>query len=273
MPRATLRRGHDIEAASGAAFFDGFESGDFSGDNGIVVSWGGVVRGGVDDFSQGGGMSVSSTNPRTGTYAMRHVHGGGGSGVDSNNQKMFVFDNTYPELWLEYYIFIPPNYVHRNDVGADNNKWFDLWGYGDWPGPAAGHMLVQLQANPKGGTGPLSIMQLGWSDEDNALAEPGSWAWPDDEPVGAWNRLRYHVRVASDAVTADGQILLAWSVEGGTNYGPVIDVAVPMFHGTPIENGFSNGWLGGYHSSGYAEDTVFDFDDFSIYTADPGWGY
>ena len=45
--------------------------------------------------------------------------------------------------------------------------------------------------------------------------------------------------------------------------------SVPFFH--PVENGFRNGYLMGWSSSGFTEETHIFIDDFMLYIEDPEW--
>lgn len=243
-------------------FQDGFESGDLEGAEG--GRWYGGVR-----------RRVSDERARTGTYALRFEYPGNEDlGGDSFSEVRASFaGNDAAEIWLEWYLFVPENYDHRDGDGADNNK-FVIVGYdnklhGSWQEP--GGWTTRMEINPDDAEGALSRGRIVYGNEQTGVSSrfdlehsaPSGVIREEDR--GRWVRYGFHVRLAESIEARDGEVALYKDgVLMAENHG------VPLAgfdFATPI-NCFE---LMGWANSGFTETTVFYVDDVRVYADDPGW--
>jgi hypothetical protein len=176
------------------------------------------------------------------------------------------------EIWMEWYLYVPANYVHRGAVPANNKFW--IVGYDDkmhngWSEP--GGWTVRMEINPESTQGNISRGRLVYGNASTG----GSSSWDLDQPspsgiiktedLGAWVRYGVHVRLATSQNAADGEINV-WRNGLRVSH----NIGVPLASGSfakPI-NCFE---LMGWANSGFTEETVFYIDDIRIYGANPGW--
>lgn len=119
-----------IQAHSGALAVDGFENGDlsFSSDNFDWTSTRAVANG------EESSVVVTNEHAHTGTYSLRFTFGATSNEEDAWAEQRFALGSNMTELWLRWYQYFPdgteglgPKWQHRDDVGADNNKFLRLW--------------------------------------------------------------------------------------------------------------------------------------------------
>ena len=111
------------QGIAGSIFADSFESGDIShSENGF---W----------WQVGKNTNVTTAIAHTGKYSLRFKYPAVARGSDSWAEQRFDLGNTYPEVWIQFYIYFPngtegigPKYVQRTDTGPNNDKFIRLWG-------------------------------------------------------------------------------------------------------------------------------------------------
>ncbi len=243
-------------------FSDGFESGDLEGAEG--GSWyGGVRRGVSDEFA------------RTGTYALRFDYPGNEDlAVDSFSEVRATFaGNDAPEIWLEWWLFVPANYEHRDGDGGDNNK-FVIVGYDDklhggWQEP--GGWTTRMEVLPDSAEGAHSRGRIVYGNESTGFSS--EYDLDDRRPSGVisdrdrgrWVRYGFHVRLAESIEVRDGEVALYKDGELMAE-----NLGVPLA-GFDFANPINCFELMGWANSGFDEDTVFYIDDVRVYADDPGW--
>jgi hypothetical protein len=245
-------RGSSQLSVSDAAllFSDGFETG-----NGSYTENGFKWNGG------GGRVSVTKEKPHTGTYSVRFVFGPNPPGEDDWSELRFDMGAIQNELWIEYYLFVPENYEHRMD-GVSHNKFLALWGSKQYSAPDQLQLFISTWPAGKAGWQSAAFIAA-WADEDEVQAPEELFNFIGDAHRGSWIRVRYHIKPASTRTARDGDIEMWRDDTKIMSYN-----AVGWFHS--VENGFRNGYLMGWSSSGFAEETKIYLDDFKVFIQDPG---
>lgn len=237
-------------------FEDGFESGDVShAENGF--GWGNSVN-----------MTIGADAARTGSHGLRLTYPSKPDGEDAIAQINLHFGEELKEVWVEYWMRVPENYLHRDQSGPTNNKFFQIWGGSRSDEDVA--MIAEYNSTTAvtGGDSEES-----WLDWINSSMESESLAHKEIadpfirvEDHGTWMRLRWHVKVTtigqSDGVVevwrGDSKI---YSLTGQSD----------LRCTTENCNDLDTLRLLGWGNSGFDEATSFAFDDLKIYTQNPGW--
>lgn len=250
-----------ISSSSGdvqPVFEDGFESGDVSHtENGY--EWGNSVN-----------MTVVADAARTGSHGLRLTHPAKADGDDSVAQINLNFGAQVTEVWIELWMRVPDNYFHRDSEGADNNKFFQI--YGD----SRKNPDVGIIAEVQHWVGEGDSDGIRYLPHETGDIEGSQWREHKDvEPIlqseqGQWIRWRWHIKTSEETSTEgpwDG-IVEVWK---GSRL-LFSDTGVPIRNDDPNrQDGMDIMRLLGWSNSGYDEDTSFDFDDLKIYTSNPGW--
>jgi uncharacterized protein YjdB len=250
--------------SAAAVFQDGFESGTRSGpQNGYA--WGSVTTSTV---------SVSSDRAFSGTYSLKFSFGLPPDllGDDSWAEARLGFGEYLPAVWLEYRLYVPANFTHRNDQPA-NNKFFMIWrdtygSGGDW---RAGY---EYNEDGNGGSR-LRMMSNQYTNSvmtSNGLNPQRGQDAPlinGSGPIarGAWTRIRVEFRAASGVGANDG-VMRLWA--GNVLVGEKTDGDFWNSMGD-AETLLHNCYILGWANSGFAELTEFFVDDVKIYNRDPNW--
>ena len=213
---------------------------------------------------------------RTGTYALRFEYAGDEDpGADAFSEIRASFSgNDASEIWLEWYLYVPENYTHRDDPGGPDNNKFVIVGYDDklhgrWQEP--GGWTARMEILPDDTEGALSRGRIVYGNERTRvsasfdLEDPAPSGVLHEADRGRWVRYGYHVRLASSIDAADGEIALYKD-------GALVarNTGVPVAgeeYATPV-NCFE---LLGWANSGFTVTTIFYVDDVVVYAADPGW--
>jgi len=243
----------------GILWSDGFESGTMG------ANWIGGDR---------EGNRPVTTRARTGDYSlMFRFRGSPDQDADATSERRFCMPQSLGEVWVEYWLWIPENYAHRQPPGTpSNNKFFILWDSDSYPGGGAGRLSVGLHTWADGagnsrGNAAWSNSLMGWI---MAVAIPWSGGIGEADK-GRWNRVRFHMKVgtrATDRVLhtgdyGDGLFEMWW------NNQQYVSHAMSLYD--PDDNAFRCGYVLGWANSGFDENTYLYVDDWRIFASDPGW--
>lgn len=244
-------------------FSDGFEAGKLTNANGF--KWTSATH-----------TSVSDERSYKGRYSLRFEFPGGPIGTDSWSEQRFDMGRYVSELWIEYWLYVPANFICR-DNPPNGAKLLNLWRdiYSD---VAGGTWRISFGYG-NGRCGKATLIDLGSSRWDfNSWASNGPWSEgiqrPDwlggDGPIvlGAWNHVRFYTRAASGRQAEDGKARIYMNGKLLINYERA---RFYNYYGMPVDASLRNGYFMGWSNSGFDEMTVFYIDDVKFYTEDPGW--
>lgn len=252
--------------SSGTPYFsDDFESGDLSKSStsdGSTWVWTPT------------GVTVDNSAAHTGANSASLVYGPDANGDDSWLQLNFKFGKEVREFWMEYWLYIPANFFHRDQDSAPNtvtnNKFFAARNEG---------------SNFEAWTVEFIRRADGTSDlkrpMSNSQFPGGGNNWPTDESeyvpkfigpdntyfcqTGQWNKIGMRFKGSTDGTSPDGRMEV-WAN----------DVLVKGFDWAIWSNTYGNlvdgGYIMGWANSGYTNATEFRIDDVKVFLTDPGWG-
>jgi hypothetical protein len=231
--------------ASNAAviFSDNFDSGTFA-----------MAQSSAGWIDMGGVSVINTTTAKSGSYAARFHFDGGSIDTDAAAELRFDIGSAKTELWIQYDIYIPSNYVHRDAPSSDNNKFLRLWGviYDDveklgfsmWP-TGSGSALVP-DWNTGAGIGPNG------ASSDNFIASGD---------LGKWMTVKVYVKAAT--ASANGTLKL-W--KNGTlvidNTNKLNNYAASGIHA------YRYGYIFGYSNSGFTAATDILVDNVVFATSE-----
>jgi len=236
-------------------FADSFETGDLS------LSYNGVSWSAPND------TSVVASNARTGTSALQFYFQGVPTGTDWSAEQRWSMPQT-TEVWVEYYLKVPSNYVHRDEPDTQHHKLWAIWGYdyalsgrpkvvAEWWRTSDSISYWRFLYNPSG-SGTSQQLEVG----TQAVGVPAN-SW--DMPLGDYSQVRIHADMGTPDV-ANG-VYQVWI--NGVQILNRSDLL--MIDSVDPYQYFSAGYLMGYTNGGYDNDTYFYVDDFKIYTTNPNW--
>jgi hypothetical protein len=248
------------EADSGAEpfFQDGFESGAKTNRNGF--RWGDATF-----------VTVSDIRARSGSYALRFRFKARPVGQNNMAEQRFDMGRYLSELWLEYMLYVPANYVHRND--QPNNNTFLVFWLDRYDGPGTWHAAIELLRRSDLES-EARILARKTTSNLVGNSRPEGIQWPrfihPNGPVriGEWTRIRVHLK-ASSSWSADNGVFELWA-DSTLVFGHYtarfhnFDTAIPD---AALRRGYFMGWA----NSGFTEDTDFFIDDVKFYDRNPGW--
>ena len=261
-------------AGAALAFQDGFESGGLA----TVVNnyrWGGA------------GTQVTREIVRSGAYSMKFNYAGSADlCADAWSEQRFQFGENLPEVWLEYYIYLPrgtegtAKFTHRKPTCSreedpngtiSNNKFLALWdtAYSIDRGGSVRALLEYRRTNSAADGD--SYMYGMWGTDTRTAGDYGQAgsSWDPaftDAMRGRWVQVRVHAKVADSKAAANGMIQL-W-VDGA------LKINMQNLDLAPNAGGarwFRNGYLMGWANSGFDQNTAVYIDDFKIFRSGPGW--
>jgi hypothetical protein len=246
-----------IDNGSGVTplFADSFETGNLSYTENSV-SWGSTND-----------TSVQASNARTGSYALEFYFQGVPTGTDWSAEQRWSMPQT-TEVWVEYHLKVPSNYVHRNEPDTEHHKLWAIWGYdyatsgrpkvvAEWWRTSDSVSYWRFLYNPSG-SGTSIQVEAGTA----ATGTPAN-AW--NMALGEYSQVRIHADMGTpDVANGVYQVWINGSLILDRDDLLMIDSVDPYQY-------FNAGYLMGYTNGGYTDDTYFYVDDFKIYTTDPGW--
>jgi len=198
-------------------------------------------------------MSSSNTQStkeqsRYGQFAAQFLFKGGASGEDAMSELRFDLGQIYPELTISFDLYIPDNYVHRDDVSTDNNKFFRLWPneYNDKEKVGA-----SLMYEPTGSKMAIDLVLR--EDWGLSLAGGGTAGrFITNSDLGKW----MHVDLSVYSGDGDDYAYLSIYKNGDKfiEYSQALDY-------DPTVRGYRYGYLLGWANSGFEEDTRLMIDN------------
>ena len=238
------------------AFEDGFESGGFLG--AVGGTW----------YNQTA-VSVSREKSRTGLYSLKFTYVASPDGDAWAEIRGNFKNNAAHEVWLEWYLYIPTNYKHRDSTGPDNNKFAIIGHESNMHGGWKHHSRIEVNR----GTTVTSITRARIVYGNEATGVSSEFDLKQccvqdvisAEDLGTWVRFGYHVKNATSIEAADGEVNM-WKNGVRIAYNPGVPLAGLS---GPLPNGYFE--LMGWANSGYSEQTVFFLDDVRVYSTNPGW--
>jgi hypothetical protein len=229
-----------------------------------------------DDFvgtvrNDSGGFTWSSTSSRTtvqsfdGHNALRFRFGPDADLGDSQAQQGFNMGRNLTELWIQYYLWVPSNYVHRaQSSGGVNNKFLRLWGDDYNATNKVGASLFRESpsylryeaTNNAWGAGVGEVVGSGSPNKATFGAAP---------MLGVWTKVQLRYKIVS-ALDADDAEFDVWFDDVKV----IEQTAIPQQY-TTGQNYWNNGYLMGWANSGYLAETDFYIRNIKFYDTDPGW--
>lgn len=251
-------------------FFDSFESGDMSATNADGFAWGNNNRtsvvtadaavwnnGPIDNPIPDG----SDWTPHHGDHCLRFRY----PALEAWAEQRFDMGSAYPEIWIRYFLRIPHNFIHENPTGSSaNNKFFALW----------------VDGYSQHGEGPTIVWNF-WPQDDGSSRFTYSFSnettgvvghhagyddfirYPDDQ--GRWMQVLLYAKMSSSATADDGETRIWRRWEGEQDY-TLIAESLERGFVEPAAGpaGWAAGYVMGWSNSGYAEDTEFLLDEFTL---------
>jgi hypothetical protein len=193
-----------------------------------VIEVSSVVNEGVVQFSFKGSSDTSS---------------------DAFSELRFDLGKLYPEIWLQFYMYIPLNYVHRDAIGSDNNKILRLWGsdynnvekigLSTWPGSSNSSRLIADWNRGGAGIGPKG---------------PEASSFITESDLGKWMKVRFQV-IAASSLSSPGSMRVWKNDELIIDHYQAVD---NFYSGEP--HSYRYGYLMGWSNSGFNELTKINID-------------
>lgn len=237
-------------------FSDNFDNGNRTTANGFTWS------------NTGSRSFVSSTKSFGGTHSLGLRFGPDSLGKDSSAEGRFSLGRNLTEVWIEFMLYVPANYTHRNE-SPNNNKFFRIWGDN-----YSSANKVGASTTRSGDASALSFEYnyktwgdgtLGFGPSSVAGARSPTTTFGGPEFRDRWTRVRVHARHVS-AENADDAILQLWFDDT-----MVLDFRnVPQKY-DPLRPFWNAGYLLGWANSGFTDETIFYVDNVKFYNLNPGW--
>ncbi|ALC16847.1 polysaccharide lyase [Desulfuromonas soudanensis] len=192
--------------------------------------------------------SVVPGEGRTGNYALKFRFIGSAAGTDAHAEQRFVLGFGLTDIYIQYYIKFPSNYLHRID-SPSNNKFIRLWTetYSDVGQIGASAM----RGNLSNIFAEAQQWECGPIGEGNLTT---SWSLTPSD-LGKW--LRFEWRFKPDTGSGNGAIEF-W-VDGIKKFSYT---NLNLCDAPYLKNGYLMGWS----NSGFAEQTDIYIDDVTFST-------
>jgi hypothetical protein len=207
-----------------------------------------------------------------------------------NGQVNFTLGRECDSLWLEWEVYVPSNYTHRNnytpagppvDPLTDNNKFIHLWGNSyssgyhqpnvelnnngvtlDNPSDGKSYVLAKMRYSADQGSG-FAGLNMEIDSGNPVLVGASSPMVP-----GTWNTVRYYTKKETTLGAADG----VWKL--WVNGSVVLNLTgLKMGASDPAKyaTGCEYGYFLGAANSGFTEQTDFFTQWVKFYDTNPGW--
>ena len=215
-------------------------------------------------LSSGSRIEVSNVVANGGTKSLRFRYGPDASGSDSTAEQALTLDGAgYMELWLEWDMYTPTNFTHRDDTGSDNNKIIYLHndyseengGIEYWPDRTP----ASLGQPANGKSYPTHVYRTSSSTPFGHYPQPnfGNIVF-DPAEAGTWSHFKLHYK-KSDAGSSNASVqfykddVLLLDRDNFDDYNPTRGIK-------PITGIKLMGWS----NSGYLSETDFYMDNLYI---------
>lgn len=239
-----------LSSHAAVIFQDGFEGGNLNArSNGF--SWG-----------ESRDTAVSRDRAKGGSYALKFTFAGVPSGQDSFSEQRFYLGANYPDIWVSYDIYIPSNYVHRQQSDSANNKGFLYLWSGDYNKPSGPGMGPNFWPQNET-TGPASYAShYVWGPNSGKHFWSAMPRAIDAEDRGKWVQIVAHYKYASSS-NNDG-VAEIWKTRDGVQQ-KLMSITNGDWY-VSGQRGFDQGYLLGWANSGFDQTTVFYIDNVVVST-------
>lgn len=216
--------------------------------------------GSSSEFSWSGTRTISTEHSYSGQYAMKFTFGPDASGEDSWTEQRFSLSSSASsaprEVWIEYMLRLPENWVHRYQAPA-NNKLFAIFAenYSN-NGDIQAVFEYERESDTRSNIRVICMSGRGCL-KGNYLAYLF-----DGSMRGEWIRLRFHLKAGQNGL-----------IEVWRNNEMVYSIYDYEHYFSSGNNYWRTGYLMGWSNSGYAEKTDFFIDNFKVYKENPGWSF
>jgi hypothetical protein len=244
------------------------------GDPFFTDTFAGGVRNNADGFTWGSGgsrVTVQLAPDASGDYALRFRFGpdaGEPDPGDSNAEQRWNLGRNVTDLWIDYQVWVPSNYVHRNLSGPDNNKFLRLWG-------DSYDAINKVGASTNPNTTTMIPSQLFFEGRQapsgtgmgNISGTPMT-VFGNAPMIGVWTRIRVHFKMVT-AAENDGVFRL-W--KGDTL--AIERTDIPLNFDSAVTY-WNQGYFFGWSNSGFTDETFFYIrggaNGPKFYDTDPEW--
>lgn len=260
MVRAGMRaRASVVEGGGGASpiFTDDFETVHTTGQTLSANAQNGVSWG-----SNFGSPTVETDQAKSGTRSLRFRMGPDADGSDSLvEQTLGLTDQAY--LAVEYELWVPSNFVHRDQTGSTNNKFARWW----MDGKTDNKYSVTTEFNRIDDTHSRHKMIAEQSGGATTENNPDMIGAGNPITLGAWHQIRFANQTASGLGNADGYYRM-WI--DGVGFSILDDFE--FWNQSALGSTYISAmYFLGAQNSGYASQTDFFIDDVKIWNAKPSW--
>ncbi len=245
-------------------FSDGFEN----------ATVGSHINGrGADGFRWGsydGHCVVSTAMAHSGNKSLLIQYPVAAAGSDSFAEQYFELApnaSTAPkEVWIEWYVHFPSNYVFRYTESPNNNKLWAIWAetYSHSPFVDLEYQGTSSSVNPL--VNYYTVYQGSSTNRGGSFFDRRQIWSVDSDVAGEWHQIRLHLRLGDGGATDNG-VADMWF--DGNRIGHLRGNDSPFYDTT--NNYFRNGYIMGWANAGFSNTTSFYIDDFKVYASDPGW--
>lgn len=181
-------------------------------------------------------------------------------------EQRFTFSRGYPELWLSFWVRVPPNFQHP-DSSPNNQKLLSVWMDGYSQKGDGSTVWLGFFHDGKGGSAFGASFSDGRFTASNAFEQVKPFiSVPADR--ARWMQLVVHLKAESSPDAGDGvfQTWRRWSGESEfVQTQNLTNKHLRIPSGGP--SGFAAGYLMGWANGAYSEETEFLIDDLRISTS------
>jgi len=258
-------------ALAGKIFTDDFESGSLN-----------IGKAQLNGFfwRTGSNATVSTENPKTGSYSLKFFYNGGGAGNPTRSEQAFYLGGNYPDIWIKYDLYAPSNYVHAPIKPTNNKSHVWLWA-GDYScakgreGPKLGSQWweknggeSELVFYASGCVNGKITIQKNWLCSTCSAGKTNNGIVKNDK--GRWMTIVIHAKYATKANNDGVYELWKTNWQGATE--KQIDIHDGAWYGTqPFSDlaarGFDEGYLLGAANSGFDQNTTLYIDNIEFSTS------
>ena len=217
-------------------------------------------------------LNSSNWRIRSGSHALRFLYRAYRSTSNSDDwhwsEQRFSLGTPMRDLWMRFWLRVPDNYIHEavDPYNAPNSKGLSIWPnqydtvssgeptfiWGWWPTPGGSTEFT------------LGGLASGGHAGDVYASEMGIRV-PEDR--GRWMQVVFHLRYNSSPGVPDGRAAMWRRWEGEGSFTLLAERTINYEVPTAGNDGWTNGYLLGYANGGYAADTEFLMDDFTVSTS------